>query len=444
MGVVKKKKGTYGLTPEFERQFAMLAATDPAFVTYFMPELDPSLFEQKAVKRLLEVVKQYVLLFGEGPQNVTLLQQRARKLMADGKISEEDRREIVDLTFDAELEGPDLPEEQIRQEMRAVLKSRLEEQGLEAHSKAYGAENSDGYEEALRLIERSRTIGQIPQYDGVTSLSGSIDQILEHLETGRLSTGVTELDDELQGGLVYGGFGLFAGPTGVGKSNALVQVLGNNYWTNVPTLYITFEMRTREVMQRLISGLSRIPMHDWRRKGEEVKARADEIQARGHNGYIRVIERQPFEVSVREVDQMIRAHEEVTGFRPVCILLDMMDKMVPKSGSKNSEWQNLKTVAIELKAWANKHEICVWSGAQTKANAKKLEGTDAVGGSIALAQNCDLMVRMDRVDADDPEGHLKLEVVKARQDRRSVHEVPSHAEYGHLTAYPFAEELKWE
>ncbi|MGM9999366.1 MAG: DNA repair protein RadA [Candidatus Bruticola sp.] len=69
-------------------------------------------------------------------------------------------------------------------------------------------------------------------------------------EDPRFSTGITELDQVLGGGLVRGSVVLLGGPPGIGKSTLLLQAASNAGTTECPVLYVSGEESPRQIKLR--------------------------------------------------------------------------------------------------------------------------------------------------------------------------------------------------
>lgn len=69
----------------------------------------------------------------------------------------------------------------------------------------------------------------------------SLDQNLEKIEIDRFSTGYSELNRVLGGGLVQGSFILLGGDPGIGKSTLLLQMAGGLAKENLTVLYVSGE-----------------------------------------------------------------------------------------------------------------------------------------------------------------------------------------------------------
>ncbi|MDO5296662.1 MAG: DNA repair protein RadA [bacterium] len=84
---------------------------------------------------------------------------------------------------------------------------------------------------------------------GAVSERIALDQV-ENLQETRFSTGVSDLDRVLGGGLVNGSLVLLGGPPGIGKSTLLLQVAAHVAKSGAEVLYISGEESPRQIRMR--------------------------------------------------------------------------------------------------------------------------------------------------------------------------------------------------
>ncbi|WP_455203762.1 DNA repair protein RadA [Kaarinaea lacus] len=102
----------------------------------------------------------------------------------------------------------------------------------------------------IRLQPADKT--RNPRFDGYTGTTSSVLQTLNEIDLAsvpRVSTGVTELDRVLGGGLVPGSAIVIGGHPGAGKSTLLLQILCQ-LAQNMPAVYVTGEESLQQVALR--------------------------------------------------------------------------------------------------------------------------------------------------------------------------------------------------
>ena len=105
------------------------------------------------------------------------------------------------------------------------------------------------------LKEVKLTTGSRDQNTRSQGYSGSVSEVkmlsdvsLAHAE--RISTGLSEFDRVLGGGIVKGSVVLIGGAPGAGKSTLLLQAIANISRTDVPVLYVSGEESPQQIAER--------------------------------------------------------------------------------------------------------------------------------------------------------------------------------------------------
>ncbi len=85
--------------------------------------------------------------------------------------------------------------------------------------------------------------------------AGSLSKVqllsdIDRTKAERLSTGISELDRVLGGGIVLGSVVLIGGAPGAGKSTILLQALANAADNSIPVLYVSGEESPRQIAER--------------------------------------------------------------------------------------------------------------------------------------------------------------------------------------------------
>ena len=199
-----------------------------------------------------------------GPQGMTIVLQRLRRWMDDGKIKYDDVLAVGDM-FLAAQEEPPLAEESVIAELAPVLKKRIRHAIVLKAMEEAQDEDEIPFKEAQgrKLIEKAATLGAEKVADlGIEFGSGSYEAIESVKHVVRLSTGIEDLDLRLKGGPRRGGFSLWVGPTGSGKSTALAQRVARGMSLGMNCALATLELSVEEQLARIKANLTGIPFDD--------------------------------------------------------------------------------------------------------------------------------------------------------------------------------------
>ena len=118
--------------------------------------------------------------------------------------------------------------------------------------------------QSQRLELYSQIYSQMQSYDQTESVNAmSLDEALAKMsETidirNRIGTGLASVDVPLNGGLSPGEIGLIIAPSGVGKSNAMINFACENVLRGNQSFYVTMELSMATVLSRIIAILTGI------------------------------------------------------------------------------------------------------------------------------------------------------------------------------------------
>ena len=421
-------------TLAFEHDLVASCLTDSRFLLGLLEDFNVSDLKGENTSSILTTYVKATKRLGVGPAPVALVELLHQQHL-EGKFSEEKFANLQDAVYEL-IEDP-IPHDQ-RKHIRAVLVDKIKEglnsSALALHAQAHSSNNAKSLDKVEKMMKRARSLGELAGQKPdlvLPDLDDLVDRILADEEQGRLPTGILAVDESLRG-LPAGGLGAFVGKTGTGKSLCLAQQLLYNTLRGIPTIYLSYEMTCEEVYRRYLLGLSRIASDVLRMQKDEFKSRLRYVFSHYDLRNALVLPGQSGEDSVECIESYLDASQEKLSTSPVCVLVDDMSHLIPNGGSSRLEWQDLKTIARELKTLSKKRDLFLWSAVQEKGGSGHT-GTDVIGGSIGIGQQCDLCIRVTVDDPDSFESSRTLSLIKNRHSGRgSFPGIMSYAEYGHI------------
>lgn len=194
------------------------------------------------------------------------------------------------------------------------------------------------------------------------------DGIKERANTPAISTGFRNLDDALDGGL-YPGLIAIGAVSSLGKTTLVQQISDNVAFSGHDVIYVSLEMSRLELMAKSISRLTYINTISGEFGGDERNAKTTRgildgsrykrysTQERGLIGlsvrdYSEIAEHIFIEegmgnIGTKEIREMVRTHEAMTGNKPV-LFLDYLQLLAP-ADARASDKQNMDKSIMELK-----------------------------------------------------------------------------------------------
>ena len=241
----------------------------------------------------------------------------------------------------------------------------------------------------------------------------------------RVPTGFKTLDNLLGGGLEAGELGLVLGTTGKGKS----FVLGNlAFWSaavGYPTLYITLEMSSQKVAQRLDARWSKYTYNQFKTYDfkpselRKLKSRTKYALKRFANKLM-IVETPVRKTTINDIERILDDLNDDYGFIPKTIVVDSGDHM---SSTRRYETYRLEQADVYWHlSWLSQQGHVVWSAVQAgKEYAKKLADAEASSESYdksriaSLAMSINFPEKESRrtkisTDDDDDEDETEDEI----------------------------------
>jgi replicative DNA helicase len=205
------------------------------------------------------------------------------------------------------------------------------------------------------------------------------------------------------------------GDTGVGKSLVLCHFAASFVRLGYNVLYITFEMPSHEIAERIDANLLDVPLHtvrDLPRGVFDAKIAALRLPAEV------VIEEYPEHgAGLNEFRALLKKMEQVRRFRPDVVLVDYLNKCGSsrfKFDSYTKHHEYYGSVANELYQLAKDFNVGVVCAIQTNRAAKSTDspGTEHVAGSNKISEALNYLVAVEK-DNEVPD-QFKMSVPKNR------------------------------
>jgi len=442
MPAIPASKQPYNLDPQFERAIMVLACCKPRFYGRGVHKLEPELLGDETNKLLLNTVRAMVAENGGGPDSFTLVLQRLRRQMHEGKITFEqiiDASEAIDSAIDSGL--PD--EAAALSELAPVLKRRIQHQAVLAATHEWA--NRGDFSAVVDLIGEADRMGVSEDVSTGPQLGMSafdkIDQ-LRFLE--RLTTGIPELDCKIDGGLHRGGLGVIVGGTGSGKSMMLAHIACQAWLLGLHVVYATLELPEPLVLARMIANVTGITINDISGgQQKEARERLSKLQAAGGLGVCNVKEFTPHATTIEDLFAWEDSCEQQAGRAVDLQVVDYADKLAAKStgrekGNHASDYVAMRVVYEGLRVRGVGKSRFSWTASATRRN-KTSDGktgtakrdVDDVADSMHKVRVPDLVVTLNPNDEDRT---MEYFVAKHRigEGRQTAGPVPTDWETGRM------------
>lgn len=250
----------------------------------------------------------------------------------------------------------------IKRHMRHYQEERIRLLGIEMVDPM--GDHEFGYlgselEEIAKIGERKEVVSS---KDAIIETMAILEEAFERGEKVGLSTGYRDLDEQIGGGLIEGAYSVLGARPSMGKS-ALALQIAQNVATGerpAPVLFVSIEMPTSEMMLRMISLHSRIPVSTIR------QARFTDDQWADVLGVTASVVQMPIywdddpEATVEAI--MVRAKAAVQKHGIRLIVIDYLQYIQTMQADRLDRRQQIEYISRGLKTMARKlnvHVMCL-------------------------------------------------------------------------------------
>jgi len=376
-----------------ERELLHFVLTDiKALNTAILRGIEASFVADSLLRKLLNVVFQYYKKYGRVLTEGVLL----KILEKASDIKEEEKKNIL-MLFDEILElQPSCPFDFILDEViEAEKNKRINEMLLNAVNVSEKRNSEDSINTLKSALSSIETLGS------ATILGGDIKDSID--ERKRRYLDVKKNPEEAQGiltpfamfndltnGVMPGEFCLVMSSTSEGKSTFLLNIgyyayaqLGKN------VIYIQIEMNKEATEGRLDALDSNLRARDiWnaRLTGDEEEQYFKTLEKQRKRRGIFYICDIPSDCTTDVISAKIE--DLKLQFSPDLVIVDYFDIMTPSYSEKIgvSGWEARKTMAVNLKSIARKHNIPLWTAAQVDAEGMKSKEKSYEVYNVALTK----------------------------------------------------------
>ncbi len=282
------------------------------------------------------------------------------------------------------------------------------------------------FDSIIPLIEKATMVGQMMDSESMgIRYWKDFDRTDLHKDLPKIPTmlgdpGIGGIDEVLQGGLEQENVGMVQMPTGKGKSVFLLNVAGNAVVQGYNVAYISLELSERKMLQRFnmfFSGLG---------SKELAVMTPKEIHEHILAGYKNwdmgnlLVKTFPMRsATIRDIESFLKAFAAKEAWYPDLVIIDYLDIIKPPI-RRSEEWLELKDISEEMKAFAQRRQIPVWTASQlNRAGAKKKIATneDSAG---AYAKNFAVDVSFTAVPTLNEETEERTAVLFCSKNRQGA------------------------
>lgn len=356
---------------------------EAGFLERYGAIIEPAYFSDIYHQMLCEIINGYFKKYAVCPSIEVLIEEVE-------KIKEQERRQMLAATleevlgsFDAGLTDAGYYIDQTvafcqRQALLLALRSGAKE---------LRDGNPDG---VLPTIEKAMLVGQAMDAENLgVNYWQDFDKPEIFEDEPKIPTmlgqpGGEGLDKILRGGLMQGNVGMVVLPVGRGKTVMLMNLAGNAVLQGYNVTYISLELSERALTKRCNSFFSGMPTELL--ETMDSAQIYDKVFNRYRNWKLGNFNIKTFPmmgVTVQQIGSYLKTLQNKTGYKTDLLLVDYMDIIKPPFRHEK-EHQQLVDVSRELKAFAQRDKLPIWTAGQINRDGfkKKRAGMADSAGSF--------------------------------------------------------------
>lgn len=266
------------------------------------------------------------------------------------------------------------------------------------------------YDKCEEILKKALEHGDSKD-DGI-DVTDNIEEVLIDDFRNPIPTGISGLDEVMNGGLSKGELAVILAAFGVGKSTMMTKIAssGQNYGKNV--LQIFFEDMPKVIQRKHLSCWSGIDLNNLNQHKELLRDIV--IEKNNSEGRLKLKKFPSYGTTIPIIRQYIRK-QIAQGFRPDIVLIDYMDCVTP---SRKYDDVNVGegSVMREAETLASEMDFALWTAIQGNRSAIKSEivEADQIGGSIKKGQIGHFIVSIAKSLIQKENGTANMAILKSR------------------------------
>lgn len=422
----KSLEETFGR--EFETQLLWLLLYDGNAANRLLGRIDPALLSTNVGQDLIEIATTYFQRYKTPPKVASVMTELLGRL-AQVKDKSPARKRIEATIAFLRDEVKNIPpltggEQQfVLDKLQDFIQRRAIYNAL--IDGAMNFERGD-YDQIVVEITDAMNAGAhiVAPSMGTNVYGSSIQEKLARYKSRRSSmvrvpTGISHLDPLMRGGLEAGTLGLFIGPTGRGKTMAMVHTGAGGLENGTNVVHFTMEISELETEVRYDARITQVPINDLMEKSTpahvgKLTQKSKDLTAKGSNLYVKSYG--PNEATVADLRVYLDTLRSEKNFIPGLVIIDYADLLRPLRKNREARRFELSEIIRDVRQLAVDYQCAVWTASQTGRNSFttfSIKMSD-VAECLEKVQVADVVVGLCQSESEQQRNLMRLLLLKNR------------------------------
>lgn len=361
---------------EFQYEAVKALLNDLTLMPKIYGILDQNAFSDKSLRAVVATIKDYYKANGRVPDLVSL------KIFAQRK-SPNDSAEILSAigrVNAASLVGQDAIEDELIQFFKLKYMVKMANGVIDSLTK-----NEDSDKVLKKAIKSCEEITKLGSSEGEETIFNeeTVRRACMAGDNETVPTGIKELDYALYGGLGRGEIGLFAAPTGYGKTTAGVIFAHNAAVKGYKALQIYFEDKPDDMVRKHIGMSLNENTNNFRRMGlDEATDTSKKVMSMEESVTLSenlILCKMPDgTTTVEDIENKIKELINTRNFKPDLVVIDYFSSLKHSSNPTKDRWAAQASCMKKIvETIAYRYNAAVWIMQQTNRGAVSKEGDGA-------------------------------------------------------------------
>jgi len=339
--------------PAEEKAIISLLFDEPEFMSGLMQLIKSEYFSNAEAQYV------YGLLQQDWNKNHVLLNRELAKIVIHERLTVDDPWTEIEALIDYKLTYNE----------RIMYRSRIADWAIRCqYAKLYSEEaiklHQEGeYSYHEMVIEEARKITD-------QSLKGfnffhQYHELFNVLKEDHFTCGFPSLDRFLnEGGPVRGEVFCWMGPTGTGKSIALVNSGTANVFSSRKVLHITLEMPVEGIAQRYMGNFTNEIIKERRERSSEITSKLEKMR-KSYGENLMIMFFPPEEITTDTIRSILDSLRRTNNFNADVVIIDYLELMKSREIEGDKEYGRQKKVATDMANLAGIENVLVLTASQT-------------------------------------------------------------------------------
>jgi replicative DNA helicase len=276
----------------------------------------------------------------------------------------------------------------------------------------------DEYHHCEAIIKKALEAGD--NKDDSVDVTSNIEDVLREDYRDPIPTGITGLDEVMNGGLAKGELAIILAATGIGKTTMMTKIANGAKDMGKKVLQIFFEDSIQQVQRKHLACWTGIEMNQLSAPENRDMVLAVNEEKRTEVGQVR-LKRFPSDGTTIPMIKKYIKKISSSGYRPDVVLLDYIDVVSPSETHKDQNVAEGK-IMRQFESMLSELDIAGWTAIQGNRSAINTEfvDTDQMGGSIKRAQIGHFILSIARSMEQKEAGLANMAILKSRLGRDGI------------------------